>query len=278
MPRHISKPTTYNNETYSPGAPPSIRDQATPGSQGTSYDTLDLALPVYICPTGVGATPPTDAQSQRSIRQSREAAQIRYDLEILIPTPDDFAGLSNCRRRRRNIRQRLDIFPRRHLRRKRPPGDSSGRHLYSTLLNLVADGGYNFVNPSQNTQATRSYLSPTNVQDSYSREAEGRGQSVESAADLPGGPLQLGIGASFRYEAVNDPSANDDTNGPDRTLVYDQPVRRHRLTNRGGRLLRVRRPGSEQTRSRRRRPFRPLFVRTVAFFPRNSRRSSSRST
>ena len=32
--------------------------------------------------------------------------------------------------------------------------------------------------------------------------------------DLPGGPLQFGVGGSFRYEAVQANSANNDTNGP----------------------------------------------------------------
>src|SRR3546814_9103821 len=31
--------------------------------------------------------------------------------------------------------------------------------------------------------------------------------------DLPGGPLQLGVGVSFRYEAIDSPSINSDING-----------------------------------------------------------------
>ncbi|MET0180845.1 MAG: TonB-dependent receptor, partial [Novosphingobium sp.] len=82
------------------------------------------------------------------------------------------------------------------------------------LLNVIADGSYNFVNPLSNSQATLDYISPDNVTDSNSQLYAGQVSLGGPLFDLPGGPLQFGVGASIRYESVNAPSANSDINGP----------------------------------------------------------------
>lgn len=82
------------------------------------------------------------------------------------------------------------------------------------LLNVIADGSYNFVNPGQNTQAVRDYLTPVNITDTSSDLYQTQVTFSKELFNLPGGPVQLGVGGSIFYEAVNAPSANPDNNGP----------------------------------------------------------------
>jgi iron complex outermembrane receptor protein len=81
------------------------------------------------------------------------------------------------------------------------------------LLDVIADGSYNFINPYANSQATLDYLAPearaTSTSDLVQVDANVNG----SLLDLPGGPLQVAVGLSYRYEAVDSPSINSDFNG-----------------------------------------------------------------
>jgi len=76
------------------------------------------------------------------------------------------------------------------------------------LLDVLADGSYNFVNQSMNTEAQRQYLAPTQITDSVSRLTLIQGSISHGFVTLPGGPLQVAIGASYRKESINNPSSN----------------------------------------------------------------------
>ena len=84
----------------------------------------------------------------------------------------------------------------------------------ANLLTAVAQGTFNFANPAANTQAQRDFVSPTSVvnasSDLYQLQATVSGRLL----DLPGGPLQVGVGGTIFYEAVNAPSGNPDNFGP----------------------------------------------------------------
>ena len=82
------------------------------------------------------------------------------------------------------------------------------------LLDAVNTGSYNFVNPAANSQAVLDQIAPTNINNATSDLFQLQGTVGTTLAQLPGGALQLGVGASIRYEAVDAPSANSDINGP----------------------------------------------------------------
>ena len=82
------------------------------------------------------------------------------------------------------------------------------------LLNVVADGSYNFVNLAANTAAQNAYLAPTSYNHDTSKLYQVQGNLTGTLFQLPGGAAQLGVGGSVYYEAVNDPSGNPDYNGP----------------------------------------------------------------
>ncbi len=82
------------------------------------------------------------------------------------------------------------------------------------LLDVVADGSYNFVNPSLNSQAVHDYVQPSARRDASSDQVEFNASVVMPVFDLPGGTAQLAVGTSIRYEAVDAPSGNTDFFGP----------------------------------------------------------------
>ncbi len=82
------------------------------------------------------------------------------------------------------------------------------------LLDVIADGSYNFVNPAANTAAMQQYLMPTSNQEASSNLVQLQVSASRSIGDLPGGPAQLGIGATIYREEVNSPSGNPDYDGP----------------------------------------------------------------
>jgi len=82
------------------------------------------------------------------------------------------------------------------------------------LLNVIADGSYNFVNPSATPQSVIDYLTPVNNTFSTSDQYQLQGSVQTELFKLPGGAVQVAVGGSVRYEAVDAPSGNPDYNGP----------------------------------------------------------------
>ncbi|MBC9032469.1 TonB-dependent receptor [Sphingomonas sp. JC676] len=76
------------------------------------------------------------------------------------------------------------------------------------LQNAIATGAYNFVNPSMNSVDVRNALSPTIIKQSTTDLDMVQAVVTKELFDLPGGPLNLGVGGSLRYEAVSDPNEN----------------------------------------------------------------------
>jgi iron complex outermembrane receptor protein len=78
------------------------------------------------------------------------------------------------------------------------------------LTTAINNGTYNFVNPSANSQTVRDSISPLQQSRADSELWQVQATVTKDLFDLPGGPLQLGVGGQIRYEAVYDP--NPDTN------------------------------------------------------------------
>ncbi len=92
-----------------------------------------------------------------------------------------------------------------------------GVPYFANLRAAIADGSYNFVNPSQNSQAVRNFVAPTAYANFSSKLYQGQATIAKDLLHLPGGRLQLLAGGSVRYEEVNDPSAN-----PPKPAIPDQ--------------------------------------------------------
>jgi len=86
------------------------------------------------------------------------------------------------------------------------------------LMDVINDGSFNFVDPSQNSQAIRDYIAPTNVNDSNSKLWQVQATLSKVLFALPGGDLTAAVGGAYRHESVYNPSANpaNETNPADR--------------------------------------------------------------
>jgi len=72
----------------------------------------------------------------------------------------------------------------------------------------IADGAYSFINPASNTTAVRQQIAPHLNKTSTTDEDMIQVVGDRDLFELPGGPSKLGVGASFRYEATDDPDLN----------------------------------------------------------------------
>ena len=86
------------------------------------------------------------------------------------------------------------------------------------LMNAVAQGTYNFADPSSNSDAARQLIAPTNYTRSVSKLSQVQAELDKDLFTLPGGNLNVAVTGSWRYEGINNPSAN----APNETDPYDR--------------------------------------------------------
>jgi iron complex outermembrane receptor protein len=78
----------------------------------------------------------------------------------------------------------------------------------ANISNAINTGSYNFVDPSQNTAATRSFVAPDKTTPSHSSMMSLDGLITKSLWALPGGDLQVGVGAQVRKEVLENNNQN----------------------------------------------------------------------
>ncbi len=176
-----------------------------------------LALPVFVCPERINcATSPNRrlnpnnpfaAQGQVARLNGRDLSQVTYNenttrsyrvaLGVNGAITDNISFDVAATAMHIDLRRLTDGYVR-----------------IQQLLDVVADGTYNFVNPSATPQAVQDYLTPVNITNASSDQYQVQGSFSGKFFDLPGGKINVAVGGSIRYEAVNSPSANSDVNGP----------------------------------------------------------------
>jgi len=211
---------TGNPSTIRANAPAGILfPQFSTASNSALYATgsAPLALPVYVC----AARANCDTAADRRLNPNNPFAAAGQTALLLGALPDTItrsATRSRVYRAAAGISgtvfgdwdYRADVTAM-HTDLRRT---AEGYVYIQNLLNVIADGSYNFVNPAANTQAVRDYLTPQNITDSSSDLYQAQFTVGKSLFNLTGGPVQLGLGGSIFYEAVDAPSANPDTFGP----------------------------------------------------------------
>ena len=78
----------------------------------------------------------------------------------------------------------------------------------ANLMTSINTGSYNFVDPSQNTQAVRNFVAPDKTTPSHSSMMSLDGLITKSLWALPGGDLQVGVGAQIRKEILENNNQN----------------------------------------------------------------------
>jgi iron complex outermembrane recepter protein len=206
----------YQNRTFTSGLTQALRNVTTPAATGVTVSTATLALPVYICPRGT-TVPCTVANGtlnpNNPFAALGQAARIQGRLQD--PVSNEYlnrsyrgaAGISGTfggdwKYSFDAVAMRTDLAV------------TYKNYIFvQHLLDVVADGSYNFGTPSLNSQAVKDYVTPTLVNKSKSEMYQAQASLSKSLFALPGGPLQVAVGAAIRRESVDAPSANSDANG-----------------------------------------------------------------
>jgi iron complex outermembrane receptor protein len=87
-------------------------------------------------------------------------------------------------------------------------GINEGYINIAGLTAAIANGTYNFVNPSLTPQSVIDSLSPAAITTAKSELYMIQGNLTKELFQLPGGALQVGVGGSVRRETLNNPNAN----------------------------------------------------------------------
>jgi iron complex outermembrane receptor protein len=78
----------------------------------------------------------------------------------------------------------------------------------ANLLQSINTGSYDFVNPGNNTATVRNFISPTVTTPSHSTMLSLDGSITKSLWTLPGGDMQLALGAQIRKEKLENNNQN----------------------------------------------------------------------
>ena len=209
-----------NSKSSYTGLPSTIRANAPAGIENPAYSTSNgatlLRLPVYVCARGTAtcdATNGTLNPNNPFAAQGQEAAIIGR-----LPTSTEYnESVSQVFRAAAGIKG--DFGDDWHY---QVDGTAMVSKLKTTakgyvyiqhLLDVIADGSYNFMNPSATSQETLDYLTPTQINHSKTQLYQGQASLSKDVFDLPGGPLQVAVGVAARYESLNNPSGNPDYDG-----------------------------------------------------------------
>ncbi|MDE1916663.1 MAG: TonB-dependent receptor [Sphingomonadales bacterium] len=193
--------------TFSQGAPRSFAAQ-TPNA---TYDNTTLLLPVYTCASGVNCNATNGVLNPNNpFAANGQVGQLSgyYDQPTETTTDaktyrfsggisGDFGKGWNYNIEGTTSWVNLDVNQMNYIN-------------APNLLTAIAQGSYNFGDQSQNTQAQRDFIAPTVHTTDRSKLTQIQGTINRDFLQLPGGQLNIAVGAAYRFESVNQPSANPD--------------------------------------------------------------------
>lgn len=201
----------YETRTQNPLTPEGFAGQTAAG--GTQVTLVPLLLPIYVCPRGTAvactaANGTINPNNPFALLGQQARLSGRYDR----PTQDDTvartfrytAGLSGSFGGNQSWHYSVDATHSNVFLRYTSKNYIFAQHL----LDVIADGSYNFINPAANTQAARDYLSPTQTTNSVSSLTLVQATLAHAFFTLPGGDFQVAVGGAYRKESITNPSSN----------------------------------------------------------------------
>ncbi|QGZ96347.1 TonB-dependent receptor domain-containing protein [Terricaulis silvestris] len=224
--------TYYQNDVFTPGASPNIRNRTPPPSNpifGPQWRTDNAAtgtranLPVFVCPQGSFNYVCDGSEVGAALNPNNPLAGVGQEVGIWYSFGDIDASVRQFVQTFRaaggfngdftmggheyhydigatGMQQNLEVT-------------AEGSLFFPNLMAAIRQGTYNFVDPSQNTDEIRDFVSPTSVQRSNSKLVQLQASVSTELFELPGGMAEGGLLASARYESLDNPSANSDRGG-----------------------------------------------------------------
>ena len=204
----------YRTNTFTQISPAGFNDQTTPPG---SVLLNPLYLPTYVCAGGVGSLTMLDTGCNAGngvINPNNPFATSgnRAQLLSLYDRPRRIETNSRALRLAAGItgsfgddwkysadftasNTQLDVIQKNYL-------------IPQRIMDVIARGTYDFVNPGNNSEEIRNYISPENRTRSTADLWQIQGTLSKSLFTLPGGPLQVAVGGAYRKESIDNPSAN----------------------------------------------------------------------
>jgi iron complex outermembrane receptor protein len=210
---------SYSRSSVDFIANPTNIAQVQPYRGPTTDSSQQIALPVYVCSAGVNCTTAADRRLNPNNPYAKAyendpangAARIYYlfgDIRTRTVNSNEVfranAGLEGSFGDGWNWK--ADVVAAKDI----LHGTNYGVLDIAGLRNVINTGAYNFVNPSQNTQAVRDIVAPTYTVKNWTSMVSFDASLVKALMDLPGGPLQVAVGGQVRREVQNSPGINPD--------------------------------------------------------------------
>ena len=216
------------------GSPATIRGNAPTGIYFPRFSTSTgagavapgsgiLALPVYVCATGVGTATGLNTgcnATNGTLNPNNPFAAQGLTAQIIGRLPNRVSNETRNRAYRGaigitgSIGENWDYNVGATAMHTDLERKQKGYVYIQNFLDAIARGEYNFMNPAATSQDVMDRITPDNVTNASSDLFQLQGNVSTSLMDLPGGPLQVALGGSIHYESVDAPSANSDINGP----------------------------------------------------------------
>jgi iron complex outermembrane receptor protein len=199
------------------------QNQAFGGSPSTSTTNPGIVLPVYICSSGVNCATAADRQlnpnnpyaAAFANDPANGAARIYYAFGDVkagsLRTNELYRITGGLRGSVADTWDwRVDVgYSRDDL-----ELTQTGFANLTGLVKAINTGTYNFRDPSLNSQAVRDSVLPPITSLSNASELTVDGSVSRSLFELPGGPLQVAVGAQYRKEKLTNRSANPNLDVP----------------------------------------------------------------
>lgn len=220
--------TYYQNDVYNTLGPANIRARMTPSTTGVIFRTdagpTAANLPVYVCPLGsytytcsAGDVDAVLNPNNPYADEGREAG-IWYNFGDIDASNRNFA---QSVRAAAGLTGEFSFAGGDYIYDLSVSGMQTnlertveGALYFPNLMAAIRQGTYNFVDPDLNTDAIRDFIAPTSIQRSDSKLVQVQANLARDLFTLPGGVAQGGISLAYRYEALDNPSANSDRLGP----------------------------------------------------------------
>ncbi|MBS0474046.1 MAG: TonB-dependent receptor, partial [Proteobacteria bacterium] len=205
----------YDTKTHASFTPLGFNGTPTnPTSGAVAYNVI---APVYICPTGVGTLNGVGTGCNAAngvLNPYNPYAAAGQTAQILVRSTRGRTVDTDSR----SLRGVLGIdgsfgdgwnysasFTASNVRLTRAQGNYFQPQL---IMNALARGTFNFMDFNANTQAQWDAIAPLQTTVSNSDLWQATGQISKDLMELPGGKLQAAVGAQYRHESIDAPSAN----------------------------------------------------------------------
>lgn len=210
----------YNTDSFASFTPLGFNGTPTPPNGGAlAYNVI---APVYVCPTGVGTRNGVGTgcdATNGTLNPNNPYAALGQTAQLFVRSPYGREVQTDSRSLRGIIglsgsfwddwQYSLD-FTASNVKLTRVQNNYI---IPQRVANVLARGTFNFFNLRANSAELWDYIAPENRTVSNSDLWQVSGTIAKELFQLPGGPLQLAVGASYRDESIDAPSANPAVEG-----------------------------------------------------------------